>query len=109
MQLIEKYRPAAKDNRVFPVPSNVENMNRALRRVTKICGIDKWISMHMSRHTFATTVTLSQGVPLETVSQMLGHTNILTTQIYAKITNEKISRDMDALTLKLGDKFKVAQ
>lgn len=63
----------------------------------------------MSRHTFATTVTLSQGVPLETVSQMLGHTNILTTQIYAKITNEKISRDMDALTLKLGDKFKVAQ
>lgn len=68
-----------------------------------------WVLFHMSRHTFATTVTLSQGVPLETVSQMLGHTNILTTQIYAKITNEKISRDMDALTLKLGDKFKVAQ
>ena len=108
-ELIEKYRPAAKDNHVFPVPSNVENMNRALRRITKICGITKWISMHMSRHTFATTVTLSQGVPLETVSQMLGHTNILTTQIYAKITNEKISRDMDALTLKIGDKFKIAQ
>ncbi len=64
---------------------------------------------HMARHTFATTVTLSQGVPLETVSQMLGHTNILTTQIYAKITNEKISRDMSALTERLGDKYRLAE
>mgnify|MGYP000824303535 CR=1 FL=1 len=64
---------------------------------------------HTARHTFATTVTLSQGVPLETVSQMLGHTNILTTQIYAKITNEKISRDMSALTERLGDKYRLAE
>ena len=52
----------------------------------------------MARHTFATTITLSQGMPIETVSCLLGHTNIKTTQIYAKITNEKISRDMSALT-----------
>ncbi len=55
----------------------------------------------MSRHTFATTVTLSQGVPIETVSQMLGHTSIKTTQIYARITHQKISQDMEILSHKL--------
>jgi len=59
------------------------------------------------RHTFATTVTLSQGVPLETVSKMLGHKHITTTQIYAKITNDKIGRDMDMLTEKIADKFRM--
>ena len=64
---------------------------------------------HMARHTFATTITLSQGMPIETVSCLLGHTNIKTTQIYAKITNEKISRDMSALTERLGDKYRLAE
>jgi len=67
-----------------------------------------WI-FHMARHTFATTITLSQGMPIETVSCLLGHTNIKTTQIYAKITNEKISRDMSALTERLGDKYRLAE
>lgn len=64
---------------------------------------------HVARHTFATTITLSQGMPIETVSCLLGHTNIKTTQIYAKITNEKISRDMSALTERLGDKYRLAE
>ena len=64
---------------------------------------------HMARHTFATTVTLSQGVPLETVSKMLGHKRITTTQIYARITNDKIGRDMAALSEKLNGIFRVAQ
>jgi integrase len=106
-QLIEQYRLVAKNQFIFPVPSNVENMNRTLRRIGKQAGITKWISDHMARHTMATTVCLSQGVPIETVSQMLGHTNIHTTQIYAKITNEKISRDMAALTDRIGDKYQV--
>ncbi len=67
------------------------------------------ISFHLARHTFATTITLSQGMPIETVSCLLGHTNIKTTQIYAKITNEKISRDMSAHTERLGDKYRLAE
>jgi len=106
-QLIEQYRLVAKNQFVFPVPSNAENMNRCLRRIGKQAGITKRISSHMARHTMATTVCLSQGVPIETVSQMLGHTNIHTTQIYAKITNEKISRDMADLTARIGDKYHI--
>ena len=63
---------------------------------------------YLARHTFATTTTLSKGVPIETVSKMLGHTNIETTQIYARITNEKIRKDMSSLEDKLGDIDNVA-
>ena len=59
------------------------------------------MSSHVARHTFATTVTLSQGVPIESVSKMLGHTNIATTQIYARVINQKISSDMAALAAKM--------
>ena len=64
---------------------------------------------YTARHTFATTVTLTQGVPLETVSKMLGHKRITTTQIYARITNDKIGQDMAALSEKLDSVFKIAQ
>ena len=63
---------------------------------------------HLARHTFATTMTLAKGVPIETVSKMLGHTNIVTTQIYARITNDKIGRDMQALAGQLGEIEKIA-
>jgi len=59
--------------------------------------------MHVARHTFATSVTLSNGVPIETVSKMLGHTSLKTTQIYAKIVDSKISNDMNQLKMKLGN------
>ncbi len=64
---------------------------------------------HIQRHTFATSVCLSQGVPIETVSKMLGHKHITTTHIYAKITNDKIKRDMENLQARIGDKFRLAQ
>lgn len=77
--------------------------------VTCLLAAALWVLFHLARHTFATTITLSQGMPIETVSRLLGHTNIKTTQIYAKITNEKISRDMSALTERLGDKYRLAE
>ena len=68
-----------------------------------MCEIKKNLTFHLARHTFATTITLSQGVPIETVSKMLGHTNIKTTQIYARITDNKIGHDMDILSGKLKE------
>lgn len=72
-----------------------------LKEIADLCGIKKNITFHLARHTFATTTTLSKGVPIETVSKLLGHTNIKTTQIYARITNEKIREDMKVLASKL--------
>ena len=69
--------------------------------VTCLLTAALWVLFHMARHTFATTTTLAKGVPIETVSKMLGHTNIETTQIYARITNEKIRKDMEVLAGKL--------
>jgi len=99
-RIIEKYKGYTKDNRIFPVPSN-SSCNNILKKIAKQCGIKTRLTYHVSRHTFSTTLTLSQGVPIETVSKMLGHTNIKTTQIYAKITKEKISQDMEILSHKL--------
>ena len=82
-------------------------MNCYLKEVAKLCGISKNITFHMARHTFATTVTLTNGVPIETVSKILGHTKIATTQIYAKVIERKVSDDMFILREKLG-KNKIA-
>jgi site-specific recombinase XerD len=76
-------------------------MNSYLKELADICGVGKNLSMHVARHTFATSVTLSNGVPMETVSRMLGHTSLKTTQIYARIVDSKISNDMNQLKLKL--------
>jgi site-specific recombinase XerD len=69
----------------------------------KKCGITKPLSWHMSRHSFATSVCLSNGVPIETVSSMLGHKNIKTTQVYAKITKEKLSKDVEKLSQQINN------
>lgn len=79
-----------------------------MKEIADLCGINKNITWHLARHTFATTTTLSKGVPIETVSKMLGHTNIKTTQIYARVVNEKISVDMQILSDKLDNMEKVA-
>jgi site-specific recombinase XerD len=82
--------------KVLPVASN-QKMNAYLKEIAGLCGIDKPLTFHIARHTFATTVTLSNGVPIESVSKMLGHTNIKTTQHYAKILDLKVSQDMAML------------
>lgn len=94
--LIEKYRDdprALNMGTVFPVISN-QRMNSYLKEIANLCGITKTLTFHIARHTFATTVTLSNGVPIESVSKMLGHTSIRTTQIYAKVVEQKLSEDM---------------
>lgn len=106
-ELIKKYEGQAKDSLLFPVLSN-QKMNAYLKEIAVVCGIEKNITFHQSRHTFATTVTLSHGVPIESVSKMLGHTNIQTMQIYARITNQKISKDMAALAEKMGGSLGVS-
>ena len=77
-------------------------MNSYLKEIADICGIKKNLTFHIARHTFA-TLCLSKGVPVESVSKILGHTNIKTTQIYAKITNKKNEHDMKELADKIGD------
>lgn len=86
-------------NLVLPVLSN-QRMNSYLKEIADVCGITKTLTFHMARHTFATTVTLSNGVPIESVSKMLGHNSIKTTQHYAKVLDLKVSRDMAALRKK---------
>ncbi len=106
MQILKKYENhpiCVNSERLLPVKSN-QKMNAYLKEVAALCGIKKNLTMHMARHTFATTVTLSNGVPIETVSKMLGHTKIATTQIYAQVLENKVSDDMKKLKRKLGSK-----
>lgn len=88
--------------KALPVKTN-QKTNEYLKEIARICGITKELTFHTARHTFATTVTLSNGVPIESVSKMLGHTNIKTTQHYAKILDLKVSQDMAALKQKFAN------
>ncbi len=105
-KILQKYEGELPDDKILPVLSN-QKMNAYLKEISDVCGITKNLTFHLARHTFATTVTLSKGIPIETVSKMLGHTNIQTTQIYARITNEKISKDMRGLSAKFNDSEKL--
>ena len=104
LQLVEKYRGTASGDKVFPM-KDCAHMNRQLKTIAKLCGIERRLTFHMSRHTFATEICLSQGVPIETVSRMMGHKRLNTTQIYAKVTHNKVSEEMEALSAKLKDKY----
>lgn len=103
LEIIEKYNDhpeAVVKGKVLPVSSN-QKMNAYLKEIADICGIKKTLTFHLARHTFATTVTLTNGVPIETVSSILGHKSIKTTQIYAKVIEKKVSKDMADLREKL--------
>ncbi len=103
VEIINKYKnnPAASNKGVLlPVLSN-QKLNAYLKEIATLCGIEKNLTFHLARHTFATTITLSNGVPIETVSRMLGHTSIKTTQIYSKVVDTKVSNDMQNLKMAL--------
>ncbi|GAQ49334.1 TPA: site-specific integrase [Flavobacterium psychrophilum] len=101
--IIDKYSDHPKSNnedRLFPILTN-QKMNVYLKEIAGVCEIEKDLTFHIARHTFATTVTLTNGVPIESVSKMLGHKNLRTTQHYAKVLDKKVSEDMKILR----DKF----
>ena len=101
--ILDKYEDhpqVVNQEKLLPILSN-QKMNSYLKEIADVCGINKELTYHIARHTFATTVTLSNGVPIESVSKMLGHKNLKTTQHYAKILDLKVSIDMRILK----DKF----
>jgi site-specific recombinase XerD len=102
LAIIERYKDhpsCVYNNRLLPMRSN-QKMNEYLKEIAGICGIQKNLTTHTARHTFATTVTLENGVPMESVSKMLGHTKISTTQIYSRVKEKKVSIDMMELKKK---------
>ena len=103
LQIIERYRSLQDDKLVFP-NLNYWSICKPLKKVMKECGITKDISFHCARHGFA-TLALSKGMPIESVSRVLGHTNIVTTQIYAKITTQKLDNDLTMLGNRLNPSF----
>ena len=103
MAIINKYENhpiCGNEDRLLPILTN-QKMNAYLKEIADLCGINKELTFHIARHTFATTVTLTNGVPIESVSKMLGHKNLRTTQHYAKVLDKKVSEDMRLLR----DKF----
>ncbi|MEO6671271.1 MAG: site-specific integrase [Ferruginibacter sp.] len=106
LEIIEKYKQHPKsinESSLLPVLSN-QKMNAYLKEIAICCEISKDLTFHIARHTFATTVTLSNNVPIESVSKMLGHKNLRTTQHYAKILDKKVSNDMEKLHSKYNNK-----
>lgn len=103
LEIVDRYKDhpyCVYNDRLLPVNSN-QRFNGYLKEIAIVCGIKKHLTTHTARHTFATTVTLEHDVPIETVSQMLGHKSIRTTQIYAKVTQRKVSNNMKELKNRL--------
>ncbi|WP_432410885.1 site-specific integrase [Rasiella sp. SM2506] len=107
--ILEQYRKFSNDNNItlFPVYSN-QKINLYLKEIAEIVEINKKLTFHSARHTFATTVTLSNNVPIESVSKLLGHTKLSTTQVYARVMEHKISDDFNKLRTKLNETKKTS-
>ena len=104
-KIIDRYEPFRCGNRLFNVYRNGWT-NTLLKQIADECGINKRLTFHMSRHSYA-VMAISNGMPIESVSKVLGHTKITTTQHYAKITTEKLDKDFSVLESKIGDKMKL--
>ncbi len=103
LEILDRYEPPFipdKDKPILPVITN-QKMNAYLKEIGDISKVGKKLTFHLARHSFATTITLTNGVPIESVSKMLGHTNLKTTQHYSKVVDSKVKNDMDVLRGKL--------
>ena len=107
LQIIEKYRGLNKDGKMF-VMLSCSKTNGNLKKIARMCGIKRNITYHQARHSYASLITLSQGVPMETVSRMLGHRDLRATRIYAQVSNEKINTDMRKLEKRITNKYHLA-
>lgn len=105
-QIIEKYKGVAKDGKLLPMLS-CGRLNKNLKVIAKLCNIDRKLIYHMGRHTYATQVCISQGVPIETLCKMMGHRSVQTTQIYVKITNQKVNEDMKILSRRIENCYEL--
>lgn len=106
LQILDKYKGLAPDGKLLPMQS-CGRLNKNLKVIAQLCGLKRKLIFHVGRHTYASEICLSQGVPIETVSRMLGHRDLRSTQIYAKISNNKISEDTDKLEERIKDKFRL--
>lgn len=107
-EIIKKYKGTGEKGKVFKMLC-MNVVCQYTKRIGKLCGLDKKLTFHMSRHSFGTSICLTQGVPIETLSQMMGHRNIKTTQIYAEITGAKIEEDMQRLSQKIENKYQLVK
>lgn len=105
MQIIKRYEPYRISNSLFNIGSH-DTINKRIKEVAKLCGIEKRTSFHLNRHTFA-VLALNYGMPIESVSKILGHTNITTTQIYAKVTNTKLEHDISMFESRVCERFAI--
>lgn len=107
-RILEKYEGERTGDRLFNMPCRSALTNN-MPKLAKLCGIERRLTYHMARHNFGTLITLSQGVPLETVCQMMGHKNMRTTQIYSRLTHQKVDEDVKKLTQRIGNKFRMPE
>jgi integrase len=104
LAIVRKYKGMAADGMMFPMLGD-GSIRTHLRRIAEKCGLGHYFSFHQARHTFGTTICLSNGIPIETVSKVMGHRNINITQHYAKVTEKKIADDVSGLASCLGSKY----
>ncbi len=97
LHIIDKYRDTTSDGKLLPMYGNSE-LNKGLKSLATVCGIDRKLTFHKARHNFGTHITLSLGAPIETVSRMMGHRRLMTTQIYAHVTDREGGRGYEATT-----------
>lgn len=108
IRIMEKYKGEGKDNKIFFVPAT-SSLCRSLKIIAEKCELGCHLTHYMARHTFATETCLANGVPIETISKMMGHSDIKTTQIYAEITNQMVSRDFGILSENTKDAYSIPE
>ncbi|WP_281695957.1 site-specific integrase [Bacteroides clarus] len=108
IQIIKKYKHERTDDKIFKLKT-LKTIDENLKIIAQKCGIESRLDYHMGKHTYATQVFISQGVPIEILCKMMGHCSVQTTQIYAKITNQKVNEDMKILSSRIENRYELTK